>query len=101
MLKYKKACRKIITCFGNPSLRASGMNVDPAAFKEQEERFQEDAWEESIVAYLEYHDGVTTAEILENVLEYPNKAGLTQGSKFERSPCRPVLHRCCNHTVNF
>ena len=21
--------------------------------------------------------------------------------KFERSPCRPVLHRCCNRTVNF
>ena len=43
------------------------------ALKEQEERYQEDAWEESIIEYLKHRDGVTTAEILENVLEYPNK----------------------------
>ncbi len=33
-----------------------------------------DAWEESIIEYLENRDGVTTAEILEEVLEFPNKS---------------------------
>ena len=31
----------------------------------------------------------------------PKKVRTYAGPKFERPPCRPVLHRCCNRTVNF